>query len=182
MRNFPLQRNLILAGLGILFAADATLAYMTMRLSGSREERQQALAMETRRLTVVKADIARATAIQKGRPEVLKHLDEFEGSLLPMSSGYSVVSKELDQFQKEAHVAKSDVKFHEKEVQGRNLTELAMEVAIDGDYNGIVQFLNKLQRSPSVYIVDALEVESANQGTVGALKVSLHLRTYFRKA
>jgi Tfp pilus assembly protein PilO len=182
MRNFPLQRTLILAGLGILFAADATLAYMTMRLSGSREERQQALAKETLRLATVKADVARATAIQKGRPEVLKHLDEFENSLLPTSRGYSVVTKELDQYQKETHVAVSDVHFHEKEVQGRNLTELGMEVAVDGDYASIVQFLNKLQRSSSVYIIDTLQVESSNQGAGGGLKVNLHLRTYFRKA
>jgi Tfp pilus assembly protein PilO len=181
MRNYPLQRNLIVAGLGVLLAADVTLAYMTMRLSGSREERQQALAMETRRLATVKADVARATAIQKGRPEVLKRLDEFEGSLLPTSNGYSVVTKELDQFQKDAHVTVSDVHFHEKEVQGRNLTELEMEVAVDGDYTSIVNFLNKLQRSSSVYIIDTLQVESQNQGAVGALKVNLHLRTYFRK-
>ena len=58
-----------------------------------------------------------------------------------------------------------------------------MEVTVSGDYNGIVQFLNKLQRSKSVYIVDGLEVETQNgPGVVGALKVNLHLRTYFRKA
>jgi type IV pilus assembly protein PilO len=183
MRNFSLQKKLILAGLALLFAADLALAYFTVRLSGSREQRQQALNMEALRLKEVKADVDRATRIQKGTPQVLKRLDEFEGSLLPSTKGYSVVTRELDQFAKETHLAMDDVKFHEKEKTERNLTELGLEIAINGEYSGIVQFLNKLQRSKSVYIVDALEVEPQNtgQGPVGGLKVSLHLRTYFRK-
>jgi len=184
MRNFPLQKKLIVGGLVVLFAGDVALAYFTVRLSGSREERQQALAGQTRQLALVKADVARATEIRKSRPEVLKRLDEFETSLLPTTKGYSVVAKELDQFARETRVLKDDVKYHEKEVSGRNLTEIDMEVAINGEYTGIVQFLNKLQRSKTVYIIDALEVESqsAGQGPAGALKVNLHLRTYFRKA
>jgi Tfp pilus assembly protein PilO len=77
-----------------------------------------------------------------------------------------------------------DVKFHEKEVNGRNLTELTLEIAINGDYNGIVHFLNHLQRSKTAYIIDGLEVDSQNAGQApaGQLKVNLHMRTYFRKA
>jgi len=184
MRNFPLQRNLILGGLALLFAADVTLAYLTVRMSGSREERQQALARETLRLRMVTADVNRAAEIRKGIPDVLKRLDEFENSLLPTSKGYSVVTKELDEFAKETHVLLDGVKFHEQAVTGRDLTELGMDVVVNGEYNGIVQFLNKLQRSKNVYIVDGLAVETANtgQGPAGALKVTLHLRTYFRKA
>jgi type IV pilus assembly protein PilO len=184
MRNFPLQRNLILAGLALLFVAVATLAYLTVRMSGSREQRQQALAAETLRLKLVTADVNRASEIRKNIPDVLKRLDEFENSLLPSTQGYSVVTKELDEFAQQTHIAKESVKFHEQSVSGHNLTELGLEVVVDGEYNGIVQYLNKLQRSKTVYIVDGLAVESANtgQGPVGTLKVNLHLRTYFRKA
>lgn len=184
MRNFSLQRNLIIAGLALLFCADIALAYLTTRLSGSREQREIALANEVRQVGLVKADVARVTAIRKGTPEILRRLDDFEGSLLPGATGYSVVTKEMAQFAKETHVAVDDLKFREKEVTTRNnLTELLADLAITGEYNSIVQFLNKLQRSKSVYIVDALDVETQNsiQGPVGTLRVSLHLRTYFRK-
>jgi type IV pilus assembly protein PilO len=180
MRNFPLRRNLILAGLAVLFAADVALAYFTLQLSGSQEQREQALVSESFRIARVKDDVDRAADIRKGLPDKLKRLDDFEISLLPMSKGYSVVTKELDQFSKDTHVLLDDVKFHEKEVSGRNLTELGMEVVVNGDYNGIVLFLNKLQRSKSVYIVDGLAVEPSSTGQ--GLKVNLHLRTYFRKA
>lgn len=183
MRNFPLQRKLILGGLALLLLADVAFAYFSVRLSGSREERQQSLATQARQVALVRADIKRASDIRQKTPEILKDLDGFEGALLPISKGYSVVTQETDQYAKDAHVTLDDVKFHEKEVVGqRNLTELSAEVSITGDYGGVVQFLNRLQRSKSVYIVDGLEVETQNgQGPIGALRITLHLRTYFRK-
>jgi type IV pilus assembly protein PilO len=182
--NYTLQKRLILGGLALLLAADVAFAYLAVRLSGSREDRQQTLAAQARQLALVKADVKRATEIRQKTPGVLKELDQFEGSLLPASKGYSVVAQEMDEFAKDAHLLKNDVKYHEKEVSGRNnLTELVIDVSVEGDYNGIVKFLNKIQRSKSVYIVDALGVESqtSGQAPAGALKVNLHLRTYFRK-
>ena len=182
MRDFALQRKLIIGGLALLLLADVAFAYFAVRLSGSREERQQALATQARQVALVRADVKRASEIRQKTPEILKDLDGFENSLLPITKGYSVVTQETDQYAKDSHVILEDVKFHEKEVLGqRNLTELTVEVAITGDYNGVVQFLNHLQRSKSVYIVDGLEVET-QQGPVGSLKINLHLRTYFRKA
>jgi hypothetical protein len=58
-----------------------------------------------------------------------------------------------------------------------------IEAIVAGDYNGVVRFVNQLQRSKNVYIVDALQLESdtSGQGPANLLKISLHLRTYFRK-
>lgn len=184
MRDFALQRKLIIGALAVLLLADGAFAYFAVRLSGSREERQQALSAQSLRLAMVKSDVARATKIKESTPQVLKELEEFEGSLLPTAKGYSVVTQEMDQYAKETHVILDDVRFHEKDVAGqRNLMELTLEVGINGDYNGVVQFLNRLQRSKNVYIVDGLELESQNgQGPVGALRINLHLRSYFRKA
>lgn len=181
MRNFALQRRLILVGLALLFAADVALAYFTVRLSGSREERERQLATQTRQVALVRADIARSAEIRKTRPEVLKRLDEFEAALLPGSQGYSLVNKELDQYAKDSHVDKGGLHFKETEESAHNLTALEISLDVSGEYNQIVQFLNRLQRSKSVYIVDGLAVESG-AGTVGLVKVNLHLRTYFRKA
>jgi len=48
----------------------------------------------------------------------------------------------------------------------------------------VIQFLNGVQRSPNLYAVDALTLatENANQAASGAIKVTLHLKTYFRSA
>ncbi len=115
----------------------------------------------------------------------LKGLDDFEGSLIPAPKGYSAISEELADVARKNHVTIDDEKFHQKEISGRNLLELEIETSVGGDYGGIVRFLNALQRSKSVYIVDSLQVETQASGSgqtaPGALRVNLHLRTYFRK-
>jgi len=184
MRNFPLEKRLIIGGLAVLLAGDVAFAYFSSRLAVPRENRQERLAAEMRQRDLIKADIKRATEIRQKIPQVLKQLDEFEGSLLSANKGYSIVAHEMDEHARDSHVIVEDVKLHEKEVTGRNLTELTLEMAINGDYNGIVHFLNHLQRSKVSYIIDGLEVDSQNTGQVpaGTLKVNLHMRTYFRKA
>jgi hypothetical protein len=91
----------------------------------------------------------------------------------------------MDEYAHDTRVVKEDVKYHEKkDVSGRNLSELTLDVSVTGDYSGIVGFLNHLQRSKNVYIVDSLAVDTATAGQApaGTLRVNLHLRTFFRKA
>jgi hypothetical protein len=136
-------------------------------------------------MALVKADVKRASEIRGRIPQVLKEFDQFEGTLLPASKGYSVLSQEMDEYAHDTRVVKEDVKYHEKkDVSGRNLSELTLDVSVMGDYSGIVGFLNHLQRSKNVYIVDSLAVDTATSGQApaGTLRVILHLRTFFRKA
>lgn len=185
MQNFLLQKRLIVAGLAALLVADVVLAYLNLRILDVRQNPDAAVALQSRQVSLVKADIKRASDIRDKIPSFLKRLDEFEGSLAPSTKGYSVVSQELSEVAQKNHVSIDDQKFHQKEVAGRNLVELELETSINGDYGAIVRFLNAMQRSKSVYIIDSLQVESlANtpgQAATGVLKVNLHLRTYFRK-
>jgi hypothetical protein len=184
MRNFDLERKVILGGLAILLLADVGFAYFNSRLSAAREiPAEQMLAAQSRQVALMKADIQKATQIRRGIPEVTKEFDKFESSLPPASSGYSVITQEIDDIAKDTHVVIEDTKFHEKDLSGRSLSEVAFESTVTGDYPGIVRFLNKLQRSKNAYIVDSLQLDSANAGQApgSPLKVGLHLRTYFRK-
>jgi Tfp pilus assembly protein PilO len=183
MRNFYLQKRIILASLGVLLVADAALAYFNLKMNTARETPQQVLAAETRQLKLLKADVERAAAIQKNIPEVLKRFDAFEADLPPASKGYSAISEELNGFARDTHLLIGDLRFREKELKEHNLDEVEIEATVAGDYNGIVRFVNHLQRSKNVYIVDALQLESdpSGQGPANPLRISLHLRTYFRK-
>jgi len=184
MRDFAVQKKLILAGLAVLLLADGALAYFSMKLAVPRETREQVLTAQSRDVALVKADVERAKEIQQSMPDTLKMFENFESTLLQASKGYSVFSQEMDEFAKESHVIIEDVKFKEKEITGRNLSEVTIEATVSGDYNGIVVFLNRLQRSKNVYIINELAVDSQtqSQGPPGALRVNLHMKTYFRKA
>jgi Tfp pilus assembly protein PilO len=184
MRNFYLKKRIILALLGVLLVADAALAYFNLKMNSAREAPQEALAVEARQLKLMKADVERAASIKENIPKVLKEFDEFEADLPPASKGYSATSQELNGYARETHLLIGDLRFHEKELPERKLDEVEIEATVAGDYSGIVRFVNQLQRSKNVYIVDALQLESdsTGQGPANSLKISLHLRTYFRKA
>ena len=90
----------------------------------------------------------------------------------------------MDDFARDTHVLVEETTYRQKDVSGRTLSELLLDASVSGDYYSIVNFLNRLQRSKNVYIVDSLAVDTAEsaRGPNGALRVSLHIRTYFRKA
>jgi Tfp pilus assembly protein PilO len=184
MADFHTTKRIILGGLAVLLLADATLYYFNSKLSSPTSNRQQTLAAETRQLALVRADVERASKIRATIPDILQKFDEFEQTLQPAAKGYSVITQELDDYARETHLLVENVQNRPKEVAGRNLTEVIIEASVTGDYNGIVSFLNRLQRSKNVYIVDSLAVESGEEGRgpAGALRVSLRMRTYFRKA
>ena len=195
MSEFTTNRRVILTGIGLLLAMDGALAFHNSRLSMKDENPDAKLKAESLQVALVKKDIERARAIKARLPEVQQYFDQFETTLPPAGKGYSMVLQEVGEIARETHVQVQDTKFHEKEVPGRNVNEVAVEALLDGDYAGIVRFLNRLQRSKNIYVVDSLGLDSAtgtgtgtgigtgtvNQAPPGTVKVSLHLRSYFRK-
>jgi Tfp pilus assembly protein PilO len=184
MSDFDLKKRIILTFLGVLLVADGALAYFNLKMSSARETPQQVLATQTRQVKLLKADVERAAAIQKNIPQVLKQFDEFESDLPSASKGYPLISQELNDFAANTHLLIADLKWRQQELKDRNLDEVEIEATVAGDYNGIVRFINQLQRSKNVYIVDALQLETdaTGQGPANLLRISLHVRTYFRKA
>ncbi len=72
--------------------------------------------------------------------------------------------------------------FKQKAIPNRNLEVVDVEAAVDGDYAGVVRFVNGLQRSDSVYEVDAITLAGDTQSRSGnaPVRVLVHMRTYFR--
>ena len=185
MGDFKIQRLVMIAGLVVLFGLDGFLAYHNANMNAEEANPEQALKMQARQVSLVKADVERATKIKARAPEIQRFFEQFENTLPPSGKGYSMISEEFDEISKETHVQVQDVKFQQKEVTGRNVDEIDIDASLSGDYRGIVEFLNHLQRSKNTYIVDALGLDSQNapgsQAPAGTVRVSLHLRSYFRK-
>jgi|SRR5215470_891276 len=189
MRDFKLQKAIILTCLVLLLMVDAGLAFYDSRIALKAQDPESVLKVQTKQLNDMKADVDRAIRIKARMPEVDKYFDQFETTLPPQGKGYSMLSEELDGIARETHVQVKDRKFQKKEISGRNVDEIEIEATLDGDYSGIVRFLNRLQRSKNTYVVDSLGLDSDKstggqgaQAAPGAVKVSLRLRSYFRKA
>jgi Tfp pilus assembly protein PilO len=179
--DFKLERRAILLGVILLVAADVALAVYGWNLtSGPRP--QQDLAMLTRNRDLLRADIARAQDIRKKIPAIQKDCDQFEQSLYPATTGYSSVTAELGTIAGKSGLQLESLAWRQQEVKGRALTQVEIEATLVGSYGGVVRFLNGLQRSGNLYAVETLtgKSEIGPQGPRGGVRVTMHIKTYFR--
>lgn len=183
-RDFTIQKRIILVVLGLLVAADLGLAIYSWRLASSPHRPQKELDVLKMKMMVLKGDIDSAQDIKDHMPATRKDCEKFEQSLLPASTGYSTIIAELDEIAKKSGGLQMTLTNKEKELSNRGMTELTLDATVSGDYGSIVRFVNGLQRSERLYIVDglALASDTQNQNGNGPIRVGLHIRTYFREA
>jgi Tfp pilus assembly protein PilO len=181
-RDFTLQKRVILVAVVLLLLADVALAAYSWQLSSAPHAPRQQLAVETNQHNLLKADIKRAQDIRDNIPAIQKDCDHFEQSLFPARSGYSAVRSELGATAKKSGIQLEDLTFKPTEIASRGMTEVSIDATVNGNYKSVIAFLNGLQRSSNLYAVDALSLapENASQASANIIKVTLHLRTYFR--
>jgi len=179
---FAFTRQTILIGLGLLLAADLGLALYSWQASTAMRTPMVQLEADSKKLGMLSADIDRAEKIRHDLPATISDCDRFDGTLLPASSGDSAVIAELDDLAGKSGLQKQNLNFRHKEVAGRGLTQVDLDTTVSGSYAAIVKFMNNLQRSKNNYIVESLSLQQEGQNNSSALRIALHLKTYYRTA
>jgi len=183
-RDFSLQKRGTLGAVALLIVADVVLAVYSWQLANAPQTPRALLSELRVKRDLLRADIARAEDIRDKMPAIQKDCDQFEHSLRPSNEGYSALSAEIGEVAKKAGLHIDSLGFKQKEISGRGIDEVAVEATVSGEYANVVRFLNGLQRSQNLYSVNGLTLASdtSGQGSASALRVSLHLKTYFRTA
>jgi len=182
-RSVVVTRRLILVGLTVLLCGDLALALYSWHTANTMRRPMATLVSDSQKLHLLSADIDRAERIRHDLPVAIADCDRFESTLPPASTGNSAVVAELDDLAKKSGLQLQTVVFRHKDLVGRNLTEVDLDLAVDGAYTNIVKFMNGLQRSRNSYAVDNLTLQSAGQGNAPeGLRIALHMKTYFRTA
>lgn len=181
-KDFTSRKRVIFGLVGLLVFADCGLAAYSWWQTSAPRTPQRELDRERMQLKLWRGDIERARGIEQSMPATQQDCDKFEKSLLPSSTGYSAVTAELGAIAQKTGLQFSSTNFHQKDIASRKLTEVDLEVSISGSYASVVKFLNALQRSENVYVVDGLALSSENQaqGAPSLLRLTLRMRTYFR--
>lgn len=180
-REFTFQKRGIIVLLAALIVADITLGAYSWNLS-SAQSAQQELAALQRTERLLKADIEYAQRIRRDIPDIQKNCDRYEHSMFPESAGYSSVTADLGAIAAKSGLRLETTSFRGVDIKGHALKEISIDTSVSGNYRGIVQFLNGLQRSSNLYAVESLSAKSDAQNQGGLLRVSVHLKTYFRAA
>jgi Tfp pilus assembly protein PilO len=180
--NFKIEKRTIIGGLTLLLVADVALAAYSWNVSAAGIDKVR-MDRQTKQLELFRADIKRAEEIKNAVPKIGTAWDNFELKFPPASAGYSTVTSDLGAIAKTAGVQVESVGFKQKEITGRDLTEISIEAAVSGDYANVVRFVNGIQRSEHVYALDALTLAQQQQSQgqpSNVIKVAMHLKTYFR--
>lgn len=179
MKPIIVQRNnIIRALLAVIVLADLVLGFVYWKIANSPHVQ----VTDLNRLTMVakqyRADNARLERFRSELPADEKQWDEFFTTHFhPAGAGYSAISEDLGQLSSSAGLRADAISFHQHPPDARGLMQVDISTAVEGDYDSLVQFLNKLEHSDNFYVLDSLALASSS---VGKLRLNVQLRTYFR--
>jgi hypothetical protein len=179
MKPAILQRNTLIRWLlaGVLLA-DAVLIGVRWKLNSTPHVQ----ASDINRLTMLekqyRADNLRLERFRSELPADEKQWDEFFTTHFhPAGAGYSAISEDLGDLSRTAGLRADAISFHQHNPDARGLMQVDITTAVEGDYDGLIQFLNKLEHSDNFYVLDSLALASSS---AGKLRLNVQLRTYFR--
>jgi Tfp pilus assembly protein PilO len=179
-KGWKIWKIWVQVALAILFAVDAGLAVELWRMSAVSSEQQ--LQLQTVRLraelAALQSNLNHAEAVKRSIPQIAAESNQFYSQeLLNESDGYASLLADLGTIAQKAGLQTSGVRFQQKPVSKQGVTEVDTTAVIEGSYEGLIRFINGLERSKNFYVLDSLELASS---TGGQVKLNIRLHTYFR--
>jgi len=172
------KRWVLRAVIGLLLVDAALFAVVWNYESGHPETGQQIVDRLQDEDGKLAKDVRRAQKIREQLPDVRKDCDEFlDNTLLVASTGYSTIEADLGKITAAAGLPAGGVSFKQKATDKPGILQVEVNAVVEGDYSALVKFVNGLERSKILYLIDSMSLTSGHEG--GA-RLSLAMRTYFR--
>ena len=125
-----------------------------------------------------RADTLRLQKFRSELPSDEKQWDKFfTSNFRPAGAGYSAISSDLGTLSSSAGLHSDTISFREHKPDPNGLMEIEINTAVEGDYESLISFLNKLEHSDNFYVLDSLSLAPSS---IGSLRLNMQLRTYFR--
>jgi Tfp pilus assembly protein PilO len=172
------NKSIIRWTLTVILGLDLMLAFVSWRID--RTPRIQAGELRQLELTdrLYRADTMRLQKFRFELPADEKQWDEFfTSNFRPAGAGYSAISADLGDLSRSAGLRSDTISFREHKPDPNGLMEVEISTVVEGDYESLVNFVNKLEHSDNFYVLDSLALAPSSQGS---LRLNVQLRTYFR--
>lgn len=176
--------NIHWAGVGVLLLVNLYLL-ISMAVLWQQAKNQDADALAGQKIRLQAAQLASRplegldTKLEKANAQA----DAFYGERLPVS--YSEIATELGVLKDRNHVRLAGLAYAQAPVTtlsglsktGGQLTEVRMDANLAGDYLGLVQFLNGLERDKTFFVVTGLTLTGQETGRVNLrMKITTYMR------
>jgi Tfp pilus assembly protein PilO len=176
--NINKGKAIVRAALIVILALDVVLLAVNYRLNqGPKIAPDEVKHLELLEKSY-RADNERLSKFRAELPADEKQWDQFfTVHFRPAGAGYSAVSEDLGQLSHSAGLRTDTISFHQHAPDARGLMEIEIATAVEGDYESLVNFLDKLEHSDHFYVLDGMSLASSNAGKI---RLNIQLRTYFR--
>jgi type IV pilus assembly protein PilO len=168
--------------LGVLLLANLIAAYAVIRpVGGSAEELDAQIAILRQQVQQRQASLKRlralSTKIEHGRKEGDKFLDQY---FLQRRTAFSTIVGDIDKSAKDSGIKPKGASYEVNPIEGsNNLSMMTITSAYEGTYHDLLEFVNRLDKSPRFLILDTLTVAPQQGG--GSLNVSIKFNLFVRE-
>src|ERR1700686_901169 len=167
------RNRLKIAIVALVLVDAAAMAMLVTPLAGMRESRQQELRQEW--LQLKSREYAPWRGLDKKLPRAKEQIDEFYQERLPAQE--SEISANLGAVASQSGVRLSGVKYSVRDAPIEGLQRVEVAATLSGDYLQLVRFVNALERNKLFFLVNGVELGSAQNGIVG---LQIRIETYLR--
>jgi Tfp pilus assembly protein PilO len=163
-------------------ALDAVLLLLLFRFPArSRAEQEAELRQLREEHAATQNDVRRMRDITRKLQTATRAEQDFSrGNFLSQKTAFSTMLSSLEELAAESHLKPSDAKYQLREGSNpQGWAEVQVSLALEGSYENLVMFINRLERSQLFWIIQGLNLSGA-QGQ--QLRLSLQLETYLMAA
>src|ERR1700688_2108834 len=167
------RNNMIRWVLAFILLADVVLIGVQWKLNSSPHVQAGELTRLDMMAKQYRADNTRLERFKAELPSDEKQWDQFFTTHFhPAGAGYSAISEDLGELSRTAGLRSDAITFHQHNADTRGLVEIEITTSVEGDYDSLIQFLNKLEHSENFYVLDSLALASS---TAGKIRLNLKL-------
>jgi Tfp pilus assembly protein PilO len=181
MRNIPRTRQRFIIALAIMGVVDvALLAYLLWPgSSASALDSQRASLQE--QISVLKKEVAPLEHIDAKLDQTRTNLKALSEQKVPRHS--SQISLQLEKLTRETGVTTQSIKYSTLKPEKGDLAEvqrISIETTVVGDYAKVARFINALEQSELLFIIDQISLSSVGKEG-GAVSLSIKFETFLKE-
>jgi len=173
LRETRRKIKIVLATMALVDVA-AIVVYFSP-LIGSETARQAQLQQLWQELQQKTHEVVPLRGLDKKVPVAKQQIDEFYKNRFPAED--STISESLGKLAAENGVKVGSFKYSMKDPELLGLRRVEVEADLAGDYLQFVRFINSLERAPTFFLVDSVEL-GGEQG--GIVRLQMKMETYLR--
>jgi Tfp pilus assembly protein PilO len=112
--------------------------------------------------------------------ESAKLRDFFERRLGTQIETMTSIQKEIREIAMQFRIDPESIDYRPAKMEGTDLTRFQITIPLVGGYPNLRHFINKLESSDRLFIIDSVELTGARGGGAAMLSLTIRISTFFR--